>query len=330
MLQVALPIDESRYTQRDGENAFPGRHRPILRGPTGKPVVKVFIFLARDEYALCMHDDESNLSGTVSGLHIFDTVADALPSPLPHVWVAFLEAGGEPLLSTPNVPHMVLTLQDCVMVEQRLHSGLFMDDVTVWMKRAEGWMDAPIMYPFIEEVLMDERKIQDEFIVPLLHILEDEKTDILLRLRAASSLHSMLSGDAEVYAISERCRSEVGRRITMVQTMADAGASQPEGSHAVAFPGTAENGTGVPASLVVDDRYAESLAAMARMDREARGVYECPGRAGFCALIHEDGKARFGPTRGSMVDAGRDGRELRMALKRGEERIESVLVAMKR
>jgi hypothetical protein len=38
---------------------------------------------------------------------------------LPTMHVALLEAGGPPLLSPPNWPHLVLTLQDCVMVEQR-------------------------------------------------------------------------------------------------------------------------------------------------------------------------------------------------------------------
>ena len=38
---------------------------------------------------------------------------------LPTFYVAPLEAGGCPLLSPPNWPHMVLTTQDCVMVEQR-------------------------------------------------------------------------------------------------------------------------------------------------------------------------------------------------------------------
>lgn len=40
------------------------------------------------------------------------------PRVLPKLLIAPLEAGGPPLLSTPNVPHLVITVQDCVMVEQ--------------------------------------------------------------------------------------------------------------------------------------------------------------------------------------------------------------------
>ena len=38
---------------------------------------------------------------------------------LPVFKIALLEAGGRPLLSPPNVPHMVITVDTCVMVEQR-------------------------------------------------------------------------------------------------------------------------------------------------------------------------------------------------------------------
>ena len=51
-------------------------------------------------------------------------------SVLPTMHVALLEAGGPPLLSPPNWPHLVLTLQDCVMVEQRRVFRNVSDEVT--------------------------------------------------------------------------------------------------------------------------------------------------------------------------------------------------------
>ena len=65
-----------------------------------------------------------------AGLDLLDTPSLYLPSPpegadngaggpLPVFKIALLEAGGRPLLSPPNVPHMVITVDTCVMVEQR-------------------------------------------------------------------------------------------------------------------------------------------------------------------------------------------------------------------
>ena len=48
---------------------------------------------------------------------------------LPTFWVAPLEAGGCPLLSPPNMIHLVLTVRDCVMVEERRLSLMFLDEV---------------------------------------------------------------------------------------------------------------------------------------------------------------------------------------------------------
>jgi hypothetical protein len=72
---------------------------------------------------------------------------------LPCFYVAPLEAGGRPLLSPPNAPHLVLTIQDCVMVEERRIFRLFLDDVDLFLRRAHLWSDLPIMYPFISETL---------------------------------------------------------------------------------------------------------------------------------------------------------------------------------
>jgi hypothetical protein len=61
------------------------------------------------------------------------------------VWVALLEAGGAPLLSAPNLPHLVITTNDCVMVEERRLSHFFLDEATYFLARATQWHTMPIM-----------------------------------------------------------------------------------------------------------------------------------------------------------------------------------------
>jgi hypothetical protein len=83
-----------------------------------------------------VQDRESNKTHRFSHLDLFTTPSHALPEcgdgeddPLPTLIIAPLEAGGRPLLSPPNVPHLVMTLQHCVMVEERVIHTLFLDEV---------------------------------------------------------------------------------------------------------------------------------------------------------------------------------------------------------
>ena len=112
----------------------------ILIGPGGSPIVKLFIFAEVDAYDVVFQDGETNATGSFAALDPFDTPQEAVPcadgggrsgdgsadgsegraqggkqgkrarSLLPRFWVAPLEAGGPPLLSPPNMPHMVLTV----------------------------------------------------------------------------------------------------------------------------------------------------------------------------------------------------------------------------
>jgi hypothetical protein len=75
--------------------------------------------------------------------------------------VALLEEGGRPLLSPPNWPHLVITLQDCVMIETRKICKLFLDEVAYFMQRAKLWRDPPILYPFITSVLQTTEGMQN-------------------------------------------------------------------------------------------------------------------------------------------------------------------------
>ena len=97
---------------------------------------------------------ETNKSDKFSLLDLFQTPSWALPETLPELLVAPLEAGGRPLLSMPNMPHLVYTVrstlcciasrsfmstqtqvQDCVMIEQRRILKLFMDEVHYFLER---------------------------------------------------------------------------------------------------------------------------------------------------------------------------------------------------
>ena len=132
VLQVGLPIRQSRL--RDPKTwSDPGAPSdpvpPHAHAPgSSKPIVKVFVFADKASYKYIMQDGEANKTGRAACLDLFGTPTAFLPPPevLPPLIVAPLAAGGRPLLSPPNAPHLVLTVQDCVMVEERRISTLFL------------------------------------------------------------------------------------------------------------------------------------------------------------------------------------------------------------
>lgn len=117
----------------------------VLIGPGGSPIVKLFIFAEVDAYDVVFQDGETNATGSFAALDPFNTPQEAVPcadgsggrsgdgsgeggeqrekrarSLLPRFWVAPLEAGGPPLLSPPNMPHMVLTVSGGLPLEDDL------------------------------------------------------------------------------------------------------------------------------------------------------------------------------------------------------------------
>tara|TARA_Y200000002_G_C22263824_1_gene489145 strand:- start:74 stop:460 length:387 start_codon:yes stop_codon:yes gene_type:complete len=100
--------DGGEFTFQTG---LPVRERSdSVLGPSGKPVVKLFVFLPKEAYPLVFQDMETNKSDKFSLLDLFNTPSHALPKILPEIIVAPLEAGGRPLLSMPNMPHLVYTV----------------------------------------------------------------------------------------------------------------------------------------------------------------------------------------------------------------------------
>ena len=241
VFQVGLPLDlnESRRRRRrlGGDNK-PNQQQPLLLGPTGKPVVKLFVFAEKEDYEWIAQDGVMNSTMKQSALDLFNTPDHHLPQDqelvppfsavplendgiyrstttssdhesagaeaattsadgggsaegggrvgrcgnegggraaavgkLPTFWVAPLEAGGCPLLSPPNVIHLVLTVRDCVMVEERRLSLMFLDEVHYFQRRAERWCEPPVQYRFLREDLVDPKRCRVAAVLPLLHAL---------------------------------------------------------------------------------------------------------------------------------------------------------------
>ena len=200
VFQVGLPLDSS-LPQRPSAKREPPR---LLLGPTGKPVVKLFVFAEKKDYEWIAQDGAMNASSKQSALDLFDTPARFVPSEremreasrggtsigaetdeaskdrlktagsfLPTFWVAPLEAGGPPLLSPPNVIHCVITARDCVMVEARRVSLAFLDEVEYFRKRAARWCEPPVQYRFVREDLVDLEKCRVGAAMPLAKHMRD-------------------------------------------------------------------------------------------------------------------------------------------------------------
>ncbi|EKX34748.1 hypothetical protein GUITHDRAFT_146966 [Guillardia theta CCMP2712] len=215
VFQVGLPLREDRKMEG-----------PVLLGPNGKPVVKLFIFAEKDAYDFIIQDIESNKTSRFNHLHLFDTPSSCLPDKscssieeeddndaLPTFWIAALEAGGSPLLSPPNVPHLVITLQDCVMVEERAISIFFLDEVIYFLEKAsKDWDQRPIIYPFINETMKDDDEINRHVIAVLERVASETNDDrVLIRIR--ESLRSLTRGMGEHVAMSQETLARVNKLV---------------------------------------------------------------------------------------------------------------------
>jgi hypothetical protein len=122
--------------------------------------VKLFIYGPPSSYDWFSHDAQSDRCGRIAALDILHAPCDALPPAdlLPVVTVAILRAGGRPLLSPPNIPHLVVTVRDCVMVEQRRVALHFMHEVAYFAQRMQLWRATPVVYPVLRDDLQDTQK----------------------------------------------------------------------------------------------------------------------------------------------------------------------------
>ena len=230
--QVGLPESEARANDGD-----------VLLGPTGKPVVKLFFFAERKDYAWIAQDAEMNKTMRNCALDIFDTPDHYYPTasemrapsatpldasaprafdgvaasardededdPCPTLWVAALEAGGPPLLSPPNIIHCVYTVRDCVMCEERRLSLAFMDEVVYFQRRAARWCEPPIFYAFVREDLADAEKAKTNALRPLVAIMRELRErgstddDAYRFARCLTSVRALVEHAPELYALDE-------------------------------------------------------------------------------------------------------------------------------
>ncbi|CBH18562.1 hypothetical protein, conserved [Trypanosoma brucei gambiense DAL972] len=206
--------------------------------------VKLFLYGPKESYDWFMHDGESATSGKVAALDIFNTPDEALPGDptlLPIIHVALLESGSRPLISPPNIPHIVVTLNDCIMVEQRRLAYLFMEEISYFLQKCAHWSDNPIIYDHVETDLQDESFVAGQLIPLLMSVfsghsglnpyeetirrrvvmalftLATHEKHYKLSTDSRSSLHTLLhGGNAEMSAILRQAVS-YGRRVVSLE-----------------------------------------------------------------------------------------------------------------
>ncbi len=342
--QVGLPESEARANDGD-----------VLLGPTGKPVVKLFFFAERKDYAWIAQDAEMNRTMRNCALEIFDTPDHYYPTasemrapsatpldasaprafdgvaasardedededdPCPTLWVAALEAGGPPLLSPPNIIHCVYTVRDCVMCEERRLSLAFMDEVVYFQRRAARWCEPPIFYAFVREDLADAEKAKTNALRPLGAIMRE------LRERGST--------DDDAYRFA-RCLTSVR---ALVEHAPELYALDESGiAEARAFLDDAREflddtanafAEKARAALATDPRNVEDARVAEAMTHETLGAHAL-GDGRVCAVIHEKGRPRWGPVRTSKSLAERDRKEMKSAIRAGT--LDALLLAYRR
>jgi len=364
VLQVALPLPDPAAGGRGngngcatgagspgesgdggGDVAGVGRGPPLASTSRGK-VVKVFLFLPREWYDLAMQDREANKTGKCHCLDPFAgsdnlpgcSQADCNPVALPEILVAAVEAGGRALLSVPNVPHMVITVRDCVLVEERKIMKAFMDEVSYFLRRKQAWEDAPILYPFIQETIRDAVEFERCVVDPLLDLLErhwpaegagagpsEAAGGPLARERSLSACiweRALVSVEAiqrsrEFFALGEGGR----QRIAAVLAKAGAGVG---GGRAGGGAVKAVSGEGAVGGCCLWRRGTDLLSLV------APGVhrFECSGGGeAFVAYIHVKGSPQWGPLRAHCPAAKADRKLLLQARRNG--RLPAVLQVLR-
>ena len=310
----------------------------VLLGPTGKPVVKLFFFAERKDYAWIAQDAEMNKSMRISALEVFDTPGHYYPTasemqtpsstpldvespkafdgvkaedaddPCPVLWVAALEAGGPPLLSPPNIIHCVLTVRDCVMCEERRLSLAFMDEVLYFQRRAMRWCEPPIFYSFVREDLKDPQKARDNAVRPLATMLSDLKCtgssndDAFRFARCLTSLQVLANHAPEFYALTADGVAEAREHVD------------------AAISWMAEDSSGfcakVRGAMSSDPRTMEDALLSESMANEMLGTHDL-GNGRFCAVVHEKGRPRWGPVRNSTSLVAKDRKDMKSAIRSG-------------
>eukprot|EP00756_Hemistasia_phaeocysticola_P057347 Hpha_TRINITY_DN33970_c0_g1::TRINITY_DN33970_c0_g1_i1::g.69497::m.69497 len=307
VFQTALPCSEGRCRGK------------LLRGPTGKPITKIFILAPRWAYDWFTQDAEQERTAQWTQMDLWHTPDEALPrydvslkdsgmdslreagevstgvsgDVLPVLWVALVEAGGRPLLLPPNLPHTVLTLQDCVMVEERRLSRLWLDDVHLFEERNRHTKDRPISYRYVTETLRDPSRLSAHVVQPLLRLASLDSKD-WLQYRVATSLTVLGEGNGSSFIMDPSDRESVAK-------------AAGEG----------------------DTRYSEVCVMLEEMHAQPQGVMRLHGCKLWCAYCHVNGGApHFGPVRGSLQETVGDRRTLAAAVPSGQSAVLAAISAL--
>lgn len=222
-MQAALPLASSASTEGDSGNAVARKIRALMCPETTAqtqglhaPAI-LTIFAPKGGYDWVLHDDEANMRGEVVALDLFQTPDEALPfeaSLLPVLVVAVLESGGAPILIPPNLAQTSIALRDCVVVEQRRVSNLWLDDVSYFLHRCARWQTTPIIYAYLQQDLQDDGFVAGQVIPHLIRVFEEHGEGTAyhaaVRRRAVLSLHALAVHD-EQYGLAESSRASLLR-----------------------------------------------------------------------------------------------------------------------
>ena len=195
----------------------------------------------------------------------------------------------------------------------------FRDECEYFLIRKQRWVEPPILYAFISDVLQNPNKRSEEVIPPLLSLVESlclsakgegegelqgvrggagkRKATIVLA-RACCALESLLGG--AFGAVDATQASEIARVLATPQAQA---------------------------AMAADARQRIRQALLRDMaEGEEGGVHTCAG-LGFAAHVHERGCPRWGPLRPNHEAAARDRKVLKRAA--GERRLAEALETLK-
>lgn len=296
--QSALPqVSQAQASENGSEN----------------PIVKVFIFAGKEAYDFITQDEVTNRKGTFAQLDPFNTPSFALPPVLPRLWVALLRAGGEPLLSPPNLPHLVITTQDCVMVEQRRLSRFFLDESWYFAERTRNWQHRPIAYDFIEKTLKNKATCMDDTVRYLCKQLELWALDSQCYSRAIASLRALAEANFAPITTDDlplkaqqldfgNCSPHMPdmrfcRNVTLVRFMQQA---QPARG-VLRLPQQCQRSEfRIHSDTLCSDNHGETCT-------------ECLGPCTYVAYVHIGGRPHFGPMRESIESATADRKALQQA-----------------
>lgn len=251
-------------------------------------------------------DSEVNKTGEHVGLDFFCTPAECVPAgvELPVFWVATLEAGGRPLLSPPNQIHCVLTIQDCVMVEQRRLCLLFPDEVLYFLKRAAGWREPPILYSFLHDCLEDEVRVATHAVAPVqalaarLSAVDPAKRTPVqtAMLRRAHYALGVLAQGAPHFAVSAQLQQKLTKMLAKQPPVE--GAELPD-ARMLCPEQTLRLDTATPPGVTKLHRSED-------------------GKVVYAAVVHVSGRPRWGPPRPSVAKALEDRRVMIHSMAQGD------------